>query len=170
MKNTRLTTTPSPSPSTVYTFKTSPCMPAPRAHVENTCTRGAGTHGVFQRVTTHTNTHTHTTPQPTTTARPPHHTETDTERDRDRREKDRERRQRKKTDNERRGDEREEDKTTEERREKIHFQCGGAWPFFIDGVLFLVNPACARDFSLLNRVKYDCSLISFSVSWQVNSF
>ena len=33
-----------------------------------------------------------------------------------------------------------EDKTTEERRETIHFQCGGAWPFFVDGVLFLINP------------------------------
>ena len=65
-------------------------------------------------------------------------------------------------DKERRGDEREEDKTTEERREKIHFQCGGAWPFFIDGVLFLVNSVCARDF--------DSSLISFSASWPVNSF
>ena len=42
-----------------------------------------------------------------------------------------------------------------------------AWPFFIDGVLFLV---CARDFSLLNSVKYDCSLISFSAFWPVNSY
>ena len=37
-------------------------------------------------------------------------------------------------------------------------------------MLFLVIPVCARDFSLLNRVKFDCSLISFSASWQVNSF
>ena len=52
----------------VCRFKTSPCMPAPRAHVENTCARDAGTHrvvsnlytGVFQRVTAHTT----TTPQP----------------------------------------------------------------------------------------------------------
>ena len=57
-----------------------------------------------------------------------HHTETDTERDRNK---------------ERRGDEREEDredKTTEERTEKIHFQCGGAWPFFVDVVICLVKP------------------------------
>ena len=53
------------------------------------------------------------------------------------------------------------DKT--KRRETIPFQCGGAWPFFVDGVLF-------RCFSLLNSVKYDCSLISFSASWPVNSF
>ena len=71
---------------------------------------------------------------------------------------------------ERRGDEREEDKRKEERREKIHFQCGGAWPFFIDGVLFLFTPIRARDLSLLNGVKYGSSLISFSASWPVNSF
>ena len=37
-------------------------------------------------------------------------------------------------------------------------------------MLFLVNPVCARDLCLLNRVKYDSSLISLSASWQVNSF
>ena len=64
-----------------------------------------------------------------------------------------------------------EDKTTEERRETILFQCDGAWPFFfVNGVHFLVNPVCARDLCLLNSVKYDSSLISFSASWQVNSF
>ena len=56
------------------------------------------------------------------------------------------------------------------RREKIHFKCGGAWPFFVDGVLFLVNPVCARDLCLLNSVKYDLFLISFSASWPVHSF
>ena len=35
---------------------------------------------------------------------------------------------------------------------------------------FLVNPICARDLSLLSRAKYDSSFISFSASWQVNSF
>ena len=54
-------------------------MPTPRAHVENTCARGAGIHGVFS--VSHTHTHHTTTPQPTTTTRPPHHTKTDTERD-----------------------------------------------------------------------------------------
>ena len=176
LKNTRLTTTPLPSPSTVYTFKTSPCMPAPRAHVENTRTRGAGTHGVFQRVTHHTHhtAHTthhtpHTTPQPTITTRPPHHTETDRERDRQRerqteRERDRDRkRKRKKT-------EKEDRERRQRQREEIHFQCGGAWPFLVDGVLCLVHPVSDPGCSMLNRVKYDCSLISFSASWQVNSF
>ena len=59
----------SPSPFTVYTTKTSPCMPVPRAHVENTCARGAGIHRGFQRVTHHTP-HTPHTPQPTTTITP----------------------------------------------------------------------------------------------------
>ena len=40
----------------------------------------------------------------------------------------------------------------------------------IDGVLCLVHPVKYRVFSLLNSVKYDSSLISFSASWQVNSF
>ena len=35
---------------------------------------------------------------------------------------------------------------------------------------FLVNSVCARDLSLLNSVKYDSSLISFSAPWQVKSF
>ena len=35
---------------------------------------------------------------------------------------------------------------------------------------FLVNPICARDLSLLNRVKYGSSLISFSASWPFNHF
>ena len=34
----------------------------------------------------------------------------------------------------------------------------------------LVHPVNDRAFSLLNSVKYDCSLISFSASWQVDSF
>ena len=70
--------------------------------------------GVFS--VSHTTHHTH--PALLNPPQPPHHTETDTERDRNK---------------ERRGDEREEDredKTTEERTETIHFQCGGAWPFF----------------------------------------
>ena len=47
---------------------------------------------------------------------------------------------------------------------------GGAWPFLVDVVLCLVHPVNDRVFSMLNRVKYDCSLISFSASWAVNSF
>ena len=56
------------------------------------------------------------------------------------------------------------------KREKIHFQCGGAWPFFYWCSDFPVNSVCARDLSLLNSVKYDSSVISFSVPWPVNSF
>ena len=101
---------------------------------------------------------THHTPQPTTTTRPQHHTETETEKeDREKRQRQRVKRRRKR-------------RRQDQRREKIHFQCGGAWPFFVDGVLFLVTPVCARDFCLLIKVKYDCSLISFSASWQVTSF
>ena len=95
-KNTRLTTTPYPLPfhlHLVYIQK-SPCMPAPRAHVQNTCARGAGMHGVFN--VSHTTHIPHTTPQPTTTTRPPHHTETDRERQRERR-----RRKRRKQENRR---------------------------------------------------------------------
>ena len=80
-------------------------------------------------------------------------------------------RQRKKTEKE---EETKENKTRhekrEERREKIHFQCGGAWPFLVDVVLCLVLPVSDRFFSLLNRVKCDCSLMSFIAPWQVNSF
>ena len=42
--------------------------------------------------------------------------------------------------------------------------------FFVHGVLCLVKPVKARFLSLLNSVKYDSSLISFSAPWQVNSF
>ena len=66
-------------------------------------------------------------------------------------------------------EDREEDKTTEERREKINFQCGGAWPFFVDEALLLVHSVCARDLSLPDSVKHDSSLISFSASWKVNN-
>ena len=137
------------------TFKTSTCVPAPRAHVSTRVrvvpaytgrferTHGGvfffkkkNPHGFFQRFTPHHNTaHTtqtthHTTTQDTT----PHgdrqrQTETEKE-DRDRG---------------RRGDEREDarQEQREERRvkrEKIHFQCGGAWPFFIGVVIFWLVP------------------------------
>ena len=175
-ENARLTTTTPSLLHPVCTFKTSPCVPAPRAHVVThvrvvpgftrtfwTDTRGLveWTHGNFsaRHTTAHTTTQDttqHDTPKHTTATRQQQHTETETCRDRER-ERETEKEDR-------------EDKTTEERREPIHFQCGGAWPFFVDGVLFLVNPVCARDVCLLNSVKYDSSLISFSASWQVNSF
>ena len=70
----------------VCTFKTSPCVPAPRAHVEThvrvglargrfACTHGGvlNPHTVFSRffsVPQHTHTHTKHTPRPPTTPRP----------------------------------------------------------------------------------------------------
>ena len=96
--------------------------------------------------------------QPTTTTRPPHHTETDRQRERER-------------DIERRGDEREEDKRIEERREKREdpFSVWWCMAFFCWCSDFPVNSVCARDFSLLNSVKYD-SFLHFSAPWPVNSF
>ena len=102
--------------------------------------------------TTHHTHHTHHNPP-----QPPHHTETDTERDRNK---------------ERRGDEREEDredKTTEERTEKIHFQCGGAWPFFVDVVICLVKPVKRP----IPKPAKQCQvrfILDFSAPWPVNSF
>ena len=86
---------------------------------------------------------------PYTTHTTTHHNNTTTTPNGDR---DRERRQ--KTEKRRRMRRRQ-----DKRREKIHFQCGGAGPFLVDGMLCLVNSGCARVFGLLNSVKYDCSLI-----------
>ena len=110
----------------------------------------------------HTTHHTAHTPQHkhNTTTRPQHHTEkkrqkqTETDRqrqtetkkedrDRDTREDGRgETRQEKRRQEKTRQDKNaREDKTREERRVKIHFQCGGVWPFFVHGVLCLVKPS-----------------------------
>ena len=67
-------------------------------------------------------------------------------------------RQRKKTETERE-EETIGEKTRQEKREKIHFQCGGAGPFLVDGMLCFVYSGCARVFTLRKSVKYDCSLI-----------
>ena len=136
---------------------------AHQTHTHQTHTTTTPQQKTQHNTTWHTTTHHNTLQQKNTT----HHTETETERDRDRRQRETEKEDRNR---ERRGDEREEDKTREERREKIHFQCGGAWPFSVDGVLCLVKPVNARVLSLLNSVKYDSSLISFSAPWQVNFF
>ena len=122
----------------------------------NMCARGAGTHGdvlnvhtgtcgvdtrVFQRVTHHTphtthhTTHNNTTHNNTTHNNTRHNTPQQHDHNTSRKQRQRER-QRKKTETEK-----------EKRREKIHFQCGGAWLFFVDS-----------------------SFISFSASWPVNSF
>ena len=114
----------------------------------------------FQCATPHT-THHHTTQNNTQ-----QHTETETDRDRQR--------QRKKTekedgDRERiedgRGETRQEKRRRKRRRqdngrEKIHFQCGGAWPFLVGGVNRLVNFVDYRDLCLLYCVKYDSYLIT----------
>ena len=156
----------------VCTFNTSPCMPAPRAHLlKHMCAWCQHTLGRFERThgdvlsghtgffsVSHTTPHrTHTTPQHKTQHTTTHHNNTTTA-PHDSRERQRQRET--ETDRER----------EEKRREKIHFQCGGAWPFFVHGVLCLVKPVNARFLSLLNSVKYDSSLISFSAPWQVNSF
>ena len=112
----------------------------------NTCARCAGINGDVLNVhtvffivshTTHHNTQhnttEHTTPhtaQTTQTTHHTHHAHTETERQTEK-ERDRERRQRRQD-------------SRREKRETIHFQCVGAWPFFVDGVLFLVHLVCAR--------------------------
>ena len=128
----------------VYVQNVSVCAGTTRTHV-STCVRVVcrytrarfeRTHGdVFSGHTGFSACHAHT-------IRPQHHTETETETDR---QTDRQR-QRKKTDRERRedgrGETRERDKKTrqDKRREKIYFQCGGAWPFFVGVVIFWLLP------------------------------
>ena len=113
--------------------------------VVHTGTCGVDTR-VFQRVTHHPPHRTHTTPQHKTQHTTTHHNNTTTtpHGDRDRQRQTETERQRKKTETGR--------------------QCGGAWLFLVDGVLCLVHPVNARVLSLVNSVKYDCSLISFSAS------
>ena len=114
---------------TVCTFKTSPFVPAPRAHMfQHVCAWCRYTRGRFERThgdvlsghtefrsVSHTNTHTltHTTQHNTTHY--DHNTTRQTERDRERQtetERDRQRQR----------------QTETERAEKR--ECGGAWPFF----------------------------------------
>ena len=114
-----------------------------------------------------TTTTTHTTHQKTQ-----HHTrhrQRETEKDRERRQRERREDERGETRQNRR-QKKTRQHEREERRQKINFQCGGACPLLVDGVLCLVHPVNHRVFSLLHRFKYDCSLISFSASWLVNSF
>ena len=143
MKNTRLSTTPLPSPLLpppgIHSKRHRVCRH--HAHMLKTHVRVVPANTGFSAChTPHT--------QPTTTTRPPHHTETDTERERD---------------IERRGDEREEDKRIEERREKREdpFSVWWCMAVFCWCSDFPVNIVCARDFSLLNSVKYD-SFLDFS--------
>ena len=98
--------------------------------------------------------------QHNTTTRPQHHTETETETDRDRERTTGDREREEKT---------EEERTRQEKREDSFsvWWCMAVFCWCSD---FLVNSVCARDLSLLNSVKYDSSLISFSAPWQVNIF
>ena len=123
-----------PSHASMCPLKTSTCVRFGRTHGDVF----EWTKGGFRRVTPHTK------PQDTPQDRTQHKTPQTPHEDRDR-ETERERRQRKTR----------EDKRREEGRETIHFQCGGAWPFSVDGVLCLVNSVNERDLSLLNSVKYD---------------
>ena len=88
---------------------------------------------------THNNTTQHTTQTHTHHTNHAHqHATTHGDRDRDR-DRDRERRQDGR--GETRQEKRRQKKTRQDqRREKIHFQCGGAWPFFVDVVIFWLIP------------------------------
>ena len=131
-------------------------MPAPRAHVENTCARGAGIHGVFSvSHTTHT---THHTPHHNPPQQHDHHTtQRRTERGRD---------------IERRGDEREEDKRIEERREKREDPFSVWWcmaVFFVGVVICHVKPVKRPSwsqsvFELLPSAVSSSELLWFSFS------
>ena len=128
---------------------------------------------VFQRVTHHTphttpHTH-HTTTQDTTyhnnTTTTPHDNR-DRERQRQTETKSEEKREeRREKREERREERREKREERREKREEIHFQCGGAWPFFVHGVLCLVKPVDAR--AKQCQVRF---ILDFSAPWQVNSF
>ena len=109
--------------------------------------------------TPHNTTHTHhTTTQDNNTTATPHG-----DRDRERKQGQREKRRRK------RSDKTGQKKTRQEKREDSFsvWWCMAVFCWCSD---FLVNSVCARVLSLLNSVKYDSSLISFSAPWQVNSF
>ena len=133
---------------TVCTFKTSPCVPAPRAHVfQHVCAWCRYTRGRFER--THGDVlsgHTapHTTPHHADT--PKHHTETETETET-------ETKREEKTEEERQDKRREDKRRQDKRREKIHFAVWWCMAFFVGVVICLVNPVCARDLSLLNSVQ-----------------
>ena len=106
----------------------------------------------------------HTTPhKPRTPTRNNTRRQRQTDRDRQRQRKKTGTEREEKTEEDRQDKRREDKKKTrqDKRREKIHFQCGGARPFFVDVVLCLVHPVNARFLSLVNSVKYDSSLISF---------
>ena len=131
----------------VCTFKTSPCMPSTRAHLEKHV-RVVPVHtGTFLMHTESFSVPHHTRHTPPTPHALPHAIQINITHNTTRRQRQgkREKRRRKRRDKARQGKTKE-DRTRrkrrrqDKRREKIHFQCGGAWPFTVDGVLCLVNP------------------------------
>ena len=135
----------------VCTFKTSPCVPAPRAHVlKHVCAWCRYTRGGFERShgdvlsghtefrsVSHTNTHTstHTTHHDTT-----HHDHNTTRRKTETEKEDRDRERREDGRGETRQEKRRQ-KKTEERSEKILFSVWWCMAFFFVGVVIcLVNP------------------------------
>ena len=147
---------------TVCTFKTSPFVPAPRAHMfQHVCAWCRYTRGRFERThgdvlsghtgvsACHTLTHTHTLKHTTqhNTTHYDHNTtrqQRETERDRQR-ERQRERQTETETGTDR-------DRESREERRFI-FSVVVRGLFFVDAVICLVNPVCARDLSLLNSVQ-----------------
>ena len=117
-------------------------------------------HGATQH-TPHTTHHTHHNTRHNTTqhTQPQHHTETETDTDRQREKEDRDR-------------ERREDGSGETRQEKREDSFSMWWcmSVFCWCSDFLVNSVCPRDLSLLNSVKYESYLISYSALWQFNFF
>ena len=125
----------------VYVQSVPVCSGTTRTCV-STCARGAGTHGdvlnlrtegffcVPRRAAHHTTQNTHTTQT----------THTNTRRQRQRQRQKTEKRRRKRRDKTREEKTKEDKTRQDKRREKIHFQCGGAWPFFVDVVIFWLIP------------------------------
>ena len=158
----------------VCAFKTSPFVPAPRAHMfQHVCAWCRYKRGRFERthgdvLSGHTEFFQCATPHHHTTATTPHNNtrrqrETETDRDRGRRQKeDRDRERIEDGRGETRQEKRRQKKRRQDnRREKIHFQCGGAWPFLVGGANRLVNFVDDGDLCLLYCVKYDSSLITW---------
>ena len=127
----------------VCEFKTSPFVPAPRAHMfQHVCAWCRYTLGRFERThgdvlsghtefrsVSHTNTHinTHNTTHHDTT----HHDHNTTRRKTETEKEDRDRERREDGRGETRQEKRRQKKTEERSEIFFFFQCGGAWPFFL---------------------------------------
>ena len=174
----------------VCTFvKTSPCMPAPRAHVE-TCVRKGYTRGRVEWTydfsgchthhTTHHTAHTphhnnttqHNTTQHNTTNTTQHNTpqQHDHNTSRKQRQMETETQRQTETDSERRW--RQKEKRREKREERREKRDSVWWCMAVlcSCSALSCSSVNARFLSLHNSVKHDSSLISFSAPWHVNSF